>query len=644
MGSQNKSGYDSTLGYNNVIISGSSLDNDDPLSLFLLTERYLKIIRYLSPYTSYDVRTPMIDCMDCIEKIISCKHLLDDEFGWLQLALRNLASTIISFANKKELDYLIRRFNEWIDKGYKGCDDFFAFMALYNLDKNRLGLSEYECVKHILKCDKIPASHLYKLLHIPAMRDAFYAKAQEGNAGYTLQLARYLYEQEEYAEAFQLFKNRHDIETSKYLGLMYYYGKGVKQNYYLAKKYLETYLNDSVVETEVIYALGNIYAATVSIKKACEIYQTAFEYADDTKNIYLNKIRKEYVDIRCMSSLPDIIDMTIMIDSSNLRCEFSIELPPYCFASINWGDRLPGKQRIDRCHPMPEHRKVTFRHKYKHSGVYEINIEALCSRSIEAFEFSRYRHQLLSVDFERCRGLKKVSIVGQSIKSLDFSNNKYLTGVICRENSISTLDIGHSSQLIHLDCSYNPLVKLMLYKTSALSKICIQNTQLETIDIDEIITLNNGSFCNPMNYDNLVDADMPLEYYFRCTTWHKVKKYIKDYLTYYYWHNLSECKMAFDKLKNLSNNPNHTPYKEGCLMVHGEYVSDDSILCHEEFFIQEETWMICLATKVRDARCWEPWMERGLTPPEYFVGSCLVNMINNKSEMDSVKILRCIEK
>lgn len=138
-----------------------------------------------------------------------------------------------------------------------------------------------------------------------------------------------------------------------------------------------------------------------------------------------------------------------------------------------------------------------------------------------------------------------------------------------------------------------------------------------------------------MTYEDLVPVDLPLEQYFRCTNWDKVRKYIRLNEQYYYDHLLAECELTFIKLKELSNEVNHNPYEDigGFLAVDGSYVSDDSILHHEDFFIKEENCATCLATKVRDVRRREPWM--GLPPatPEYFVGSCLVNMIKNWSEL-----------
>ena len=131
---------------------------------------------------------------------------------------------------------------------------------------------------------------------------------------------------------------------------------------------------------------------------------------------------------------------------------------------------------------------------------------------------------------------------------------------------------------------------------------------------------------------------MRLEHYFRCTDWEKVKKYIHRYERDYYDHQLAECELTFAKLKELSKVENHNPYEDkgGFFAVHDSYVSDDSILHHEEFFIAEEAWTTSLATKVRDTRRHEPWMGFKATSPEYFVASCLVNMIKSWRELKNV--------
>ncbi len=154
-------------------------------------------------------------------------------------------------------------------------------------------------------------------------------------------------------------------------------------------------------------------------------------------------------------------------------------------------------------------------------------------------------------------------------------------------------------------------------------------------EIDELIRLNRGGYYSPMNYDDLTPIDMRLEHYFRCANWDKVRTYIRNNQQGFYDHQLYECELVFSKLKELSKEVNHNPYEDkvGFLAVDGSYISDDSILHHEEFFITEEEWTTCLATKVRDIRRREPWMGFPPTSPEYYATCCLVNMIQNRREM-----------
>ena len=146
---------------------------------------------------------------------------------------------------------------------------------------------------------------------------------------------------------------------------------------------------------------------------------------------------------------------------------------------------------------------------------------------------------------------------------------------------------------------------------------------------------NRGTFCNALDYDSLESLDMRLEYYFRCTTWDKTKKFLRTKLSHYYCHALTKCEYAFRKLKEMSQKNNRTPYSKGVLEMWNDYVSDDTIVGHEEFFLEKEPWSVSLATKVRDMYFKEPWMRCESTPPEYYVACCLVNMIRNDKEMKS---------
>ena len=147
--------------------------------------------------------------------------------------------------------------------------------------------------------------------------------------------------------------------------------------------------------------------------------------------------------------------------------------------------------------------------------------------------------------------------------------------------------------------------------------------------------MNRGGYCNQIDCNDLSGFDMRLEFYFRQTNWDKVRRYIRKHEPDYYDHQLAECESAFQKLKELSQEVNPNPHEDkgGFLALHDSYVSDDSILHQEEFFIMTESWSTCLATKVRDTRRREPWMGFPPTPPEYYVANCLVNMIDNQQEM-----------
>ena len=141
--------------------------------------------------------------------------------------------------------------------------------------------------------------------------------------------------------------------------------------------------------------------------------------------------------------------------------------------------------------------------------------------------------------------------------------------------------------------------------------------------------MNQGCYCNQIENNELSGADMRLEFYFRQADWEKVRRYIRKYQPDCYDHQLAECELAFEKLKELSRKVNYNPYenKGGFLAVHDSYVSDDTILHQEEFFIESKQ------CTVLDLRRHEPWMEFPSTPPEYYVANCLVNMIDNQQEI-----------
>lgn len=197
------------------------------------------------------------------------------------------------------------------------------------------------------------------------------------------------------------------------------------------------------------------------------------------------------------------------------------------------------------------------------------------------------------------------------------------------------MDLRHCPNITHLDCSSNPIVDIKLPKHSALSAVAITDSVMDKSEVDKLIRLNKGRYCIQINYDDLITIDLRLEHYFRCSNWDKVRKYIRENERDYYDHQLAECELVFAKLKELSEEVNPNPYEDkgGFLAVHGSYISDDSILNYEECFIVEEEWTTCLATKVRDSCRRESWMGFPSTPPEYYVGSCLVNMIQNRNEI-----------
>ena len=418
---------------------------------------------------------------------------------------------------------------------------------------------------------------------------------------------------------------------AKYFGLMYFYGRGVDRDYDKAKTYLERKVDS--LDSECIYALGETYRYT-DLDKAVELYQKyVTEPYVDRNNKYYLKIINRFMEIHSTFGIPDWIIMTVNISRSNLRCEFSVELPAFCRILLHWGE--PQSSVLNR--QSGETRgKITFRHTYRHPGEYKIDFETTCIHSIEALEFNRYKKQLKEIQFLTGRGLQRISIVGQCLKSLVLPPSLYLSGLICRDNNINSLDLSESPRLTHLDCSNNTISQLKLHRNSSLIKACIRGTRLDRKPLIRILHSNRGAFCNALDYDSLKHVDMRLEYYFRCTTWDKTKKYLRKNLSYYYYHALTECEQAFHKLKIMARKNNRTPYKKGLLEMSNDYVSDNTIVGHEEFFLEKKPWSVSLATKVRDMYHKEPWMRCEPTPPEYFAACCLVNMIRNDKQMELV--------
>ncbi|MCM1505241.1 MAG: hypothetical protein NC127_08600 [Muribaculum sp.] len=550
---------------------------------------------------------------------------------------------LLSNTNKREFKYVVDRMTGWFESGYENSNNGLARILTTELSKDiknrRLDLSDHELVNLILNCKATAGSSLSNLLHIPAVREAYIEKSSEGERRYTFALGTYYYDSEEYAAAFNTLKTLKDDHTMKYLGLMYYYGKGTEPNRELATEYLERY-HESIwcVEPEVIWALGDLYSHNDGVQKQFDLYITELKnpYVD-YDNLFIKRMLKRCMTLQRHDIVKDNMSMTIEVESEDLVCEFSLDIAPYCHLTINWGDKT-----CDTSGNIEKNGTVTCRHKYTTSGTYTIIIESLWEKVIEGFNFSRHKRKLHNINLDNCPGLKKLSIVGQCLTNLELTSRccrkDYLTGIICRDNKITKLDLRGCPNITQLDCSKNEIKSLKLPENSALSRVSFPNTKVNKSKIDEILRLNRGYYCELMDYDGLSPVDMRLEYYFRCSTWDKVRKYIRKNEQDYYNHALSECELAFAKLKNLSRNVNINLYEEkgGFLAIHDSYVSDDTICHNEEFFIVEESWTTCLATKVRDTRRREPWMGFPPTSAEYFVANCLVNMIQNQQEMKNL--------
>lgn len=590
------------------------------------------------------IRLRLIEGLDCIEEYLriadSNKEAFDSSLishNVMSLAsfLRNVSSV--------EFQYAIDRLTTWKNIGYEDCNNALAMILKCELIKEksdrRLDWSDREYVEIITECKATFGSSLSRLLYNPAVREYYITKANEGDIHYAFDLGTYYYEAEEYSAAFNVLKNLEDSVTAQYLGLMYYYGHGTVPNPELARKYLEIF-NDRYwpKDEEVVWALGDLYAHCENKRKQYDLYLPLIEnpYRNDD-DPFLKKMLRQCMLYRRGVMTQDWMILGVEIKSENLACEFSLELAPFCHLIVDWGDGTCNKYG-----DLDKTDTVTCQHTYSHPGTYSINIESLWDKIIEGVDFSRYQRQLHFIYLGDCPGLRKLSIVGQCLTNLDLTPGGYrkyfLTGVICRDNALTKLDLRHCPNITHLDCSSNPIMSIKLPKHSALSVVSMPDYVVNRSGIDELLRLNKGKYYNQMNYDELTAIDIRLEHYFRCTNWDKVKKYIRKNEQDCYDHQLAECELTFSKLKELSKDVNRNPYEDkgGFLAVHGSYVSDDSILHHEEFFISEETWTTCLATKVRDPRRHDPWMGFPPTPPEYFVVSCLVNMIKSWRELKTL--------
>ena len=590
------------------------------------------------------IRSQLIEGLDCIHDYLKIANSLNDDFdtSFISMNVMNL-TFFLSNVSKEEFQYSIDRLTEWRDAGYENCNNALALILTCELGKDiaerRLNLTDSEYVEMIIGCNADRYFGLSNMLDNPAVREYYIKKASEGDFRHTFTLGTYYYESEEYEAAFNTLKDLTDDHTAKYLGLMYYYGHGTKQNHKIAREYLERYYDICcIAEEEVIWALGDLYGRFVSKQKQFDFYIKSLEdpYRRDIDG-FIKKMLRQCMFYRKGNMTHDWMILEVEIKSEDLVCEFSLELAPYCHLIVDWGDGT-----CDKYGDLDKAGTVTCQHTYSHPGTYSINIESLWGKIIEGFDFSRYPRQLHSIYLGDCPGLRKLSTIGQCLSNLDLTPGNYqkcfLTGIICRDNAITKLDLRHCPNITHLDCSSNPIMSIKLPKHSALSVVSLPDSVVNRSGIDELLRLNRGRYCNQMNYDDLTAIDMRLEHYFRRSNWHRVRKYIRKNERDCYDHQLAECELSFVKLKEISKVTNHNPYEEkgGYLTVDGSYVSDDTILHHEEFFISEESWTTCLATKVRDPHRHDPWMGFPPTSPEYFVASCLVNMIKNWRELKTM--------
>ena len=564
-------------------------------------------------------------------------HKDDDLHVGCWSARRLIQYLIACQMDRSEVKYTVDHLNEWFRKGYTPAIECVVDLAYRDLSttdvsKRLLGLDDKKIVKLISEHQDKAYLYLRRHLNKVAVRKFFFKKADEGDMEYCFHLADYLYYLGRYEKAFEYLtkidSDHYRSTISEYLGLMYFYGRGIARDYAKARDYLVASASDS---SEVVYALGEIYRYNGHSDKVVPLYRN-FMIApyNNREDRFYQKVQREFTEILSAYGIPDWINMTINVDRHNLRCEFSVELPPYCRILIYWGE--PRSSVLIR-YSGKTHCRHTFRHTYRKPGEYKIDFEVACHNSIEAFEFSRYKQQLQCIDFMMCMGLKKLSIIGQRLDSLKLAPSEFLHGLICRGNNIRSLNLSDCPKLTHLDCSYNPVEELKLHRKSPLTAVCIRHTKVNRTLLIDILRLNRGGFCNALDYDELSQKDMRLEYYFRYTSWDKIMKYLRGNLSHYYYHALSECEKAYSKLKEMARNNNRTPYEKGFLEIDDEYVSEDIIRGHEEFFLEKEPWAVSLATRVRDMHNKEPWMRCEYTPPEYYVANCLVNMIQNENEM-----------
>lgn len=588
------------------------------------------------------IRPQLIEGLDCTEEYLRIAYSLSDDFDASMISMNVMnMGFFLRNASPAEFQYAVNRIIEWKNIGYKECNNALAQVLTSELCKEgcdrRINWTDHDYVDMILGCKATVGSSLSHLLHIAAVREAYIKKASQGECRYVFALGTYYYDSEEYAAAFNTLKNLKDDYAAKYIGLMYYYGRGTEPNHELAREYLERcYEAICCVEPEVVWALGDLYSRYDGTQKQFDLYVAELEnHYVDYDDPFIKRMLKQCMTLRRHTVVKDNLCMVIEVGPEDLECEFSLEIAPYCHLAVNWDDKT-----CDIYGNLEKNGTVTCRHKYLSPGTYTITIESLWEKVIEGLDFSRHKRQLHTVYLGDCPGINRLSIVSQRLTNLDLTpgdcRKDFLTGVSCRDNGITKLDLRGCPKLTRLDCSENEIMELNLPKNSALSRASLSTAIVNKPSIDEVLRTNRGCYYAPMDYNDLSPSDMRLEYYFRCTVWDKVRKYIRRNERYYYDHALAECELAFKKLKELSKDVNINPYEEkgGFLAVHGPYVSDDTIIHAEDYFIESELWTTCLATKVRDKRRREPWMGFSPVPSEYYVVSCLVNMIQNRREMN----------
>lgn len=608
-------------------------DKDNSL-IYGISLEHQRMLRAIPPNENGVSRQSLIDEIDIIKHnwhLELSQH--ESEFA-TTTSVRSVVSFFAQIATKEEMQYLYDQLQEMLVSGIEPCREGISFLLCLDFEQNRyLGLSDKEYVDKIISHPSFYISRLTARLHDDTIRAAYTAKAEQNVSRFAYDLGVYYYNQKMYTEAFEFLKNIEDFQQASLLiGLMYYYGKGVKKNYDLAQKYLEAY-SSSVADhnTEHIYVLGRIYESKQHFADTRKLYQEALSYPYGDKNdTFAKKMRHLFLE-RYGCTHPDTVWLTVDIKPENLFCEFSIELAKFSSATVCWNE-YGRKCELSSCNTVTEDVEIiTFKHRYEQPGRYTISIVTKYGRTLSGLDFSKYQRQLIDVDLQGCTCLNKISFIDQLLKQLYIPHGKYLHGLVCRGNNITELDLRRFPNLTHLDCSKNPIQNLLIRSDSALTKVCINGIDAETSLLERIVTYyNRGKCCDTMSYIDLERIDMRLEHYFRRTNWDKVQKYLRKHYPEYYYHELNSCKEAFTIMKMMVKSKCLFPrrYNDGYLAVHDSYVSDDTILNKEDYYLTSQLWSTSLATKVRDAYHRDPWLCVPQATPEYFVVSCLINMVH----------------